>query len=87
MAAPPAYPVAVPVRLLVLKRMLGQVNPGLVQGRIYRKKVNDSARKTLISTVTYLRLLYNLLYLKTDVNVPSVCDVQDSFKRYGFEHW
>jgi hypothetical protein len=57
MAAPPAYPVAVPIRLLVLKRMLGQVNPGLVQGRVYRKNndwlVNESARKTLISTVKY----------------------------------
>jgi hypothetical protein len=38
MAAPPAYPVSVPVRLLVLKRMLGQVNPRLVQGWVYKKQ-------------------------------------------------
>jgi hypothetical protein len=52
MAAPPAYPVSVPVRLLVLKRMLGQVNPGLVQGRVCMKtKVNCSTVMNLIKKV------------------------------------
>jgi hypothetical protein len=47
--AAPSYPVAVPVRLLVLKRMLGQVNPGLVQGWVYKK--------TMVNCSTVLNLI------------------------------
>ncbi len=34
---------------------------------------------------TILWLLYNLLYLKTDVIVPTVCNIQNTFKHYGSE--
>jgi hypothetical protein len=62
MAAPPAYPMAVPVRLLVLKRMFGQVNPGLVQGRIYRKTtVNCSSEMNLIKSSEKLERISRLV--------------------------
>ncbi len=67
--AAPSYPVAVPVRLLVLKRMLGQVNPGLVQGRVYRK--------TMANCSTAMNLIKKFRKARKNISVGEV-----TFKKY-----
>jgi hypothetical protein len=65
----PPYPVAVPVRLLVLKRMLWQVNPGLVQGRVYRK--------TMINCSNLMNLIKKFRKARKNISVG-----EETFNKY-----